>query len=80
MQWVRSGTSAVPQHEVLHPLTCVSMQENAAAFFVKLTIEDRTFLEEAFHTEKVCLTSTDCALASCLALFRPVMHLQCSSA
>ena len=56
-----SGTLAVPQQEVLHPLMPVLMQENAAAFFVELTREDRTFLEEAFHTERVCLANTDCA-------------------
>ena len=33
----------------------VLLQENAAAFFVELTKEDRTFLEEAFHPEKVSL-------------------------
>ena len=45
----------------------VLMQENAAAFFVELTEEDMSFLEEAFHTEKVCLASTDCALTPCVA-------------
>ena len=46
----------------------VLMQENAAAFFVELTKEDRTFLEEAFHTEKVCPAETGCAPISCVAL------------
>ena len=58
----------------------VLMQENAAAFFVELTEEDMTFLEEAFHTEKVCSASTDCALTSCIAPSRPVMRCLCSPA
>ena len=62
------GTPVVPQQEVLHALTHVLVQENAAAFFVDLTNKDRTFSEEACQTEKVCLAATDCSLTSCVAL------------